>query len=284
MANTLTVSFNYCGNVSSVNGKLFQYDYGQIMQFKGIELPETYEVHFSNSEGGTATTSIGTADGVEIPDTYLQHARTLYAWVYLHTGEDDGETEYRVSVPIIKRARPTHEEPTPVQQSEIEQLIALAEAIVESGGGSGGGSDGVSPTVTITSITGGHRVTITDAEHPNGQSMDVMDGAKGDPFTYSDFTQQQLADLKGDIGDTPNLTIGTVTTGVAGSNASATITGTAENPVLNLTIPRGADGQDGDDASLPTASASGQVLTWNGSAWVAQSLPLYNGTVVTNNG
>ena len=39
------------------------------------------------------------------------------------------------------------------------------------------GDDGVSPEVTITSISGGHRVTITDADHPSGQSFDVMDGA-----------------------------------------------------------------------------------------------------------
>ena len=43
----------------------------------------------------------------------------------------------------------------------------------------------------------------------------------------------------GQTGATPNLTIGTVSTGPAGSDASASITGTPENPVLNLTIPRG---------------------------------------------
>lgn len=39
------------------------------------------------------------------------------------------------------------------------------------------GSDGVSPTITVTDITGGHRITITDAtgEH----SFDVMDGSGG---------------------------------------------------------------------------------------------------------
>lgn len=41
------------------------------------------------------------------------------------------------------------------------------------------GADGYSPTVTVTTITGGHRVTITDAEHPTGQSFDVMDGTGG---------------------------------------------------------------------------------------------------------
>lgn len=38
------------------------------------------------------------------------------------------------------------------------------------------GADGVSPKVTTTTVAGGHRVTITDADHPSGQSFDVMDG------------------------------------------------------------------------------------------------------------
>lgn len=41
------------------------------------------------------------------------------------------------------------------------------------------GEDGVSPIVTITTITGGHRVTITDVDHPSGQSFDVLDGSGG---------------------------------------------------------------------------------------------------------
>lgn len=49
---------------------------------------------------------------------------------------------------------------------------------------------------------------------------------------------------KGDTGATPNLTIGEVRT-LAGGTAEAIITGTPENPVLNLAIPRGANGQNG---------------------------------------
>ena len=41
------------------------------------------------------------------------------------------------------------------------------------------GSDGYSPEVTVTSITGGHRVNITDESHPLGQNFDVMDGIDG---------------------------------------------------------------------------------------------------------
>ena len=55
----------------------------------------------------------------------------------------------------------------------------------------------------------------------------------------------------GDIGPTgptgaaaenPTITIGTVTTGDPGTEASATITGTSPNFVLNLTIPQGPTG------------------------------------------
>ena len=41
------------------------------------------------------------------------------------------------------------------------------------------GDDGVSPEVTIEEIEGGHSVKITDAEHPDGQTFNVMDGQDG---------------------------------------------------------------------------------------------------------
>ena len=49
----------------------------------------------------------------------------------------------------------------------------------------------------------------------------------------------------GEDGLTPTLTIGTVTTGATGTDAEATITGTAPNFVLNLTIPQGEPGTSG---------------------------------------
>ena len=47
---------------------------------------------------------------------------------------------------------------------------------------------------------------------------------------------------KGNTGATPDISIGTVATGAPGTQASATMTGTAEFPVLSLTIPRGDPG------------------------------------------
>ena len=50
----------------------------------------------------------------------------------------------------------------------------------------------------------------------------------------------------------PQLSIGTVTTAAAGTNASASITGTSPNFKLNLTIPRGANGTNGQSGVLGT--------------------------------
>ena len=48
---------------------------------------------------------------------------------------------------------------------------------------------------------------------------------------------------QGEIGATgPTLTIGTITTGDPGTEASASITGTAPDFILNLTIPQGPTG------------------------------------------
>lgn len=64
---------------------------------------------------------------------------------------------------------------------------------------------------------------------------------------------------KGDTGTAASITIGSVTTGAAGSNASVTNSGTASNVVLNFMLPRGKDGKDGGitvDAALSDTSTN----------------------------
>ena len=51
---------------------------------------------------------------------------------------------------------------------------------------------------------------------------------------------------KGDTGATPNIQIGTVQTLEPGQQATASMTGTPENPLLNLGIPKGEKGDPGE--------------------------------------
>lgn len=116
-------------------------------------------------------------------------------------------------------------------QEAADSLQELKDGIAS---GNFKGEPGTSPTVTVQDIAGGHRIVITDATGTS--SVDVMDGKQGDPGK------------PGDTGATPELTIGTVEEGDA---PSATITGTAKNPVLNLTLKSGAPGKDATvDATL----------------------------------
>jgi len=73
---------------------------------------------------------IGDETGVDIPDEYLTTGQTIFVWLFLHVGENDGETEYRGYIPVTDRAKPTDEEPTPEQQSVITQTIAALNAAV----------------------------------------------------------------------------------------------------------------------------------------------------------
>ena len=201
---------------------LYQYDYGQRLVIRGIALPEAYEVHFSNSPDGESTTAIGNSGGVAIPDIYLRSGQDVFAWLYLHTGENDGETVYRMVIPVRKRASVSNTPPTPVQQEAITQAIAALDAGVAevqdavSGVGTAiqaalqeakdsgefDGKDGVSPAVSVSQITGGHTISITDAQ--GTETFDVLDGQDGVP---------------GDDGYSPSASVSK-----SGSTATITIT------------------------------------------------------------
>ena len=128
--NTITAVFK-SGFKAVKAPSLYQWDYGQVLILDGLELPEAYEVHFSNKpECGQAEVRIGTGAGVSIPDKLLESGEPLYAFVFLHTGEDDGETVYTVSIPVTKRPKPYHSKPTTVQQSVITEAIAALQTAV----------------------------------------------------------------------------------------------------------------------------------------------------------
>ena len=78
---------------------------------------------------------------------------------------------------------------------------------------------------------------------PAGKSPYI--GENGNWFEWDETTHQYVdteEKAKGDTGETPDITIGTVTTAEPGTPAAATMTGTPEAPVLNLTIPKGVAG------------------------------------------
>ena len=141
-----------------------------------------------------------------------------------------------------------------------ENLIATADL---KGADGAPGQDGYSPSASVSQINGGARIVITDKSGTTGVTvMNGTQGQKGDtPVITAEKSGKVTAikadgvtiatvndgkdgapGAKGDTGATPDIQIGTVTTLDAGADASASMGGTAESPLLNLGIPKGADG------------------------------------------
>jgi hypothetical protein len=95
----------------AVTNALWQYDYGQVLQISGVELPETFEVHLCNRGNNATITQIGQNYQVSIPDEFLTNPTWIDAYIFLHSGLDDGETVYSISIPVSVRPMPTDDEP-----------------------------------------------------------------------------------------------------------------------------------------------------------------------------
>ena len=111
------------------SGTLSQWDRGQRLIITGCELPDLYEVHFSNEELGLSKTAIGDSSGVDIPDEFLQSGKDIHVWVY-GVDETHAETEYHGLIKVIPRARPTDIDPDPVQKTTIDRAIEMLETAV----------------------------------------------------------------------------------------------------------------------------------------------------------
>lgn len=93
----------------------------------------------------------------------------------------DGAGQEKTAAPVryrIEKGSPkggnTTAAPTPDVYQQILAVAAEARELAKSAQVASNGKDGISPTVEVTTITGGHRVTITDK---NGtKSFDVLDG------------------------------------------------------------------------------------------------------------
>lgn len=100
-------------------------------------------------------------------------------------------------------------------------------------------------------------------------------------------TQGEKGDTgeQGPAGSTPDIQIGTVETLDAGSDATASITGTAEQPLLNLGIPKGADGNGGanimiyKNPSTITVKSGQQIVAY---AAAAQKITLTLGSATAD--
>lgn len=95
------------------------------------------------------------------------------------------------------------------------------------------------------SSTGAPQLAGQMSDTPNAYIGLSVDTNADSPTNPKNYTWYKWKGDNGDTGATPQLAIGEVTTLNSGSSATASITGTTENPVLNLGIPKGDTGAGG---------------------------------------
>lgn len=108
---------------STVTKPLYKIDSGVILQIAGItDLPEYFNVDFSNSEKGTATRMLGHDGEAIIPDALLKTGLPIFCWIYV-INETTGRTVYSVKIPVKQRSNVEDPQPTPEQSDIITQAI-----------------------------------------------------------------------------------------------------------------------------------------------------------------
>lgn len=175
---------------------LYQYNYGMVLKITGVDLPTAYEVDFSNDISGQSITQIGGADGVAIPAQFFQPGQAIYCWLRVHPTQDSGITTATIVIPISPRATITDEEPTPEEQSAIDQAIAALNDAVDRAEDAVEHYPKVENSIWYTWDVDAGEYVSTGVPAQGGQGPQGPKGDKGDTGE-----QGQKGD-KGDTGDT----------------------------------------------------------------------------------
>ena len=82
------------GSTKAFTESVYQYDKGQRLILKGIEIGEHSEIHFSNEEhGGIAIPAVIQNGSALIPNGLLETGKYIYAWLYAEVPQEESQSE-----------------------------------------------------------------------------------------------------------------------------------------------------------------------------------------------
>ena len=166
-----------------------------------------------------------------------------------------GDTSTNTSLPVWAQIQGMIGNLDDLDTNAKSSLVAAVNEALTKGGGE------IDPTVVQKIVEDYLKVNQPQAGADGKDGITPTIGENGNWYLGDTDTRKPS---RGENGAVPDIQIGTVTTLPAGSDAIASMSGTAENPLLNLGIPRGADGQGGSggtDISLGLTSATvGQTI------------------------
>ena len=206
----------------TVTNAITQWDYGYVFIPEIDDLPATYRLDFSNNENhGTALPVYCGSEGGEVPEELIDTGKDIFVW-YFFIGEDYGKSAYKWRIPNKCKPKTKQDEPTPSQQSSIDQAISVVNEAVEQAQDAQQAIENM--YVSAQTLAEGESATVTKTE-----SEGVVHLAFGIPT--------------GATGDTP-----TITASKTGKTTSIYVDGSEVAQI--------EDGTDGTDGYSPSASVS----------------------------
>ena len=262
----------------AISQPIYKEDYGLYLFIEGLDLPEIYTVDFSESEtNGTSVSMLGNADGVLIPQQFIKSGKTIYAFLYL-VGTEVGKTVYKFKIPNRIRPDRTNEEPTPEEQSTIDQAISALNTAVEKTAqdkaDAGASAQSAKEDADRAEQARDDASTFAQRSANSAQaSADYSESAQASATASADSAEassqsaqsaEQSAQTASAKADSITGLTAQATTLPDGSSATANYN--PETGVMSFGIPKGKDGTngiDGDDGYSPTAnvSKSGKTAT-----------------------
>ena len=119
------------GRGFTITSAITQWDYGWQFIPEIEDLPPTYRLDFSNEEKqGTALPVYCSTEGAEVPTELIDTGKDVWVW-FVRIGDGFGITEYKWRVPNKCKPKTEQDEPTPSQQSSIDQAISVVNDAVE---------------------------------------------------------------------------------------------------------------------------------------------------------
>ena len=158
--------------------------------------------------------------------------------------------------------------------TDSKGLLTVVKGLNPEGGS--GGEGGFSPIVTVTNITGGHRVSITDIE--GTKTFDVMDGADGkngtngtngkDGINGKDGTNGKDG-ADGEDGFSPTVAVSNIT---GGHRVSIT----DKDGTKTFDVMDGKDGEGGGSAVVePLSGTTSEITPADVANAIAEGRPIY---------
>lgn len=105
------------------------------------------------------------------------------------------------------------------------------------------GVDGISPIAYVEQTTTGATITVTDASGTT--TANISNGERGEQGERGPRGETGATGAAGTNGRAATVSVGSVTTGNPGTNASVTNSGSTSDAILNFVIPRGSTGATG---------------------------------------